>query len=147
MRHIPLAPTLVTAATLVLAGCGQSFDGAVYEEPTVTSVADSVVTVTATDDACRVEPTTTTPGAVAFVVTNDGSAQASFDVLVYDAGQETVGEARDIPVGATHTLLVREMVPATYITICRPSATGRELSGNLYVERPTPSSFPSVSSS
>ena len=146
MRHAALAPTLATA-TLVLAGCGEALDGTVFEEPTVTSVADSVVTVTATDDDCRVEPTTTTPGNVAFVVTNEGTEETSFDVLVYDAGQQLVGSVDDIPVGEGRTLYLREVVPATYITVCRPSATGREINGNLYVERPGSSSFPSLSES
>lgn len=147
MRHHTLLPTLATAALLVTGCSGDAFDGTVYEEPTVTQVADSVVRVTATDDECRVEPTTTTPGNVALIVTNEGSEEASFDLLVYDRGQQTVGKVEDIPVGEDRTLYVREMVPATYITVCLPSATGREINGNLYVERPGSSSFPSLSES
>ncbi len=129
------APTLAAAATLVLAGCGAAHDGIVSDGTSATATADSSVTVTATDDACRVSSTTTAPGNVAFVVTNDGSAPTTFDVLVYDAGQQTVGTAAGIPVGATRTLVVRDMVPAYYITVCRPSATGRDINANFYVDR------------
>lgn len=145
MRRTAL--TALTVGALALTGCQGTRNGEVFDVPTVTSVADSVVTVTATDDECAVAPTTTTPGSVAFVVTNEGSADTTFDVLVYDAGQESVGSAPDIPAGESRTLFVREMVEATYITICRPSATGRDLNGNLYVERPGSESFPSVSPS
>ncbi len=117
------APLLVLASSLLLSGCGRMLEGTVYPGPSVTSAADSVVTVRLTDQGCRVDPeTAAAPGNVAFVVTDDGSAGGSLEVLAVDQGPRTIGSVPDVTPGSTQTLFLRDVVPATYVLVCRPDA-------------------------
>jgi iron uptake system component EfeO len=133
VRRLALSLVLPVLAAMVLSGCGEAHSGTVSEGAGATSSADHVITVSSTDDACEVSTHTSEPGNLAFVVTNDGSDSTSFEVLAYTGGQVTVGSAPDIPVGETRTLLVPNVVPGEYITVCEPGA-GAQINANFEVE-------------
>jgi iron uptake system component EfeO len=133
VRRLALSLVVPLIAVAVLAGCGEAHSGTVSDGTNATSSADAVITVTSTDDACEVSTATSAPGNLAFVVTNGGSDSTSFEVLAFTGGQVTVGLASDIPVGETRTLLVPNVVPGEYITVCEPGAGG-QINANFEVE-------------
>ncbi len=123
MRPTRPTPTLMTSAVLgalvalVLGGCGEAALGTVSDGTGLTADADHVVQVTSTDESCEV-PASVSRGAIAFVVTNEGSRNASFSV--YSNGIDTIGQVQDIAPGQTRTLLLDSMIPGPYVAACTP---------------------------
>ncbi len=121
MRRIALALTTAVAA-LALAGCGTADEGTVSDGTGAAASADTVITVTSTDDACEVSAATAPAGTLAFEVTNEGSKPTEF--YLYIGGEEIAGEVEDIGPGLTRTLVVDDVVEGDYVTACKPGMTG-----------------------
>ena len=140
MRPAAVALLPVAALSLVLAGCaGDSGLGSVSDGTSSTDAAQAVVTVDVGPDACDVSTASTTSGAVAFVVTNSGSSDATF--TFYAQGNDPIGEMKDLAPGATKTLLVEDVVAADdYVTGCAPTSDDDEIRADFSVtQNPTAS--------
>ncbi len=131
MRRIVVAAAL-SAAALGLTACGQADEGTVSDGAGAAGAADTVVTVTATDDACRLSATSAPPGSIAFTVTNDGSKVTEF--YVYSGGTDIVGEVENIGPGLTRTLTVDDVVAGDYVTACKPGMSGDGIRADFAVE-------------
>jgi iron uptake system component EfeO len=121
MRRTVLALT-TAAAALALAGCGTADEGSASDGTAAAGSADTVITVTSTDDACTLSATTAPAGTLAFEVTNEGSSPTEF--YLYIDGEEIAGEVENIGPGLTRTLTVDDVVEGDYVTACKPGMTG-----------------------
>ncbi len=121
MRRTALALTTVAAA-LALAGCGTTGEGTASDGTAAAGAADTVITVTSTDDACELSETTAPEGKLAFEVTNEGSNPTEF--YLYINGEDIAGEVENIGPGLTRTLVVADVVEGDYVTACKPGMTG-----------------------
>ena len=83
---------------------------------------DRTITVSSTDDACRLSATEAPAGKLTFDVTNDGSKVTEF-YLLDDDGQRIVGEVENIGPGLDRELVVNA-APGTYTTACKPGMKG-----------------------
>ncbi|NYD42507.1 iron uptake system protein EfeO [Nocardioides panaciterrulae] len=114
-------PLPLLAATLValpaLAACTQN-----AASETTGSSGDGTVTVSSTDDACRLSSTEAPSGRLTFEVTNDGSQVTEFYLLDQD-GKRIVGEVENIGPQLTRQLVV-QAAPGTYTTACKPGMKG-----------------------
>jgi iron uptake system component EfeO len=132
MRH---ASTLAAvSAALVLGGCGEAFEGSSSDGTAAAGAADSVITVTSTDDACELSTTSVPAGKLAFEVTNEGSKPTEF--YLYINGEEVAGEVEDIGPGLTRTLTVDDVVEGDYVTACKPGMTGDGIRADFEVTAP-----------
>lgn len=100
---------VVGAAALALSACTASSDEA------------TPVSVTSSENACDVAPTSAPAGTVVFSVQNSGTAPTEF--YVYGAGDAVVAEVENIGPGAARDL-VAELQPGAYTTACKPGMTG-----------------------
>ena len=114
----------LTAMGLGLAACadnpknakgGASGSGAAQE-----------ITVTLTDDACKLSSTSFPSGVVTFTITNSGSAPNELEILTEDKLQ-IVSEQENIGPGTT-TKLTTSLKEGTYYAACKPNMVG-ELKG------------------
>ncbi len=79
------------------------------------------VSVTSSDSACDIAPTTSTAGTIVFSVQNTGTKPTEFYLLGTD--DSVIGEVEDIGPGVARDLVLD--VPAgSYVTSCKPGMTG-----------------------
>jgi iron uptake system component EfeO len=83
---------------------------------------DGTVTVTSSDDACKLSTTKVGSGTVTFEVKNTGSKVTEFYVYAED-GKRIVGEVENIGPGLTRDLVLTAS-PGTYVTACKPGMEG-----------------------
>ena len=81
------------------------------------------LTVSATDDACKVSAAEAPAGTITFAVTNDGSKVTEFYLLSED-GKKVIGEVEDIGPGLSRSLVVHAEA-GKYVTACKPGMTGK----------------------
>lgn len=79
------------------------------------------VSVTSSDTACDVAPTSATSGAIMFSVQNTGGAATEF--YLYKADGSVVGEVEDIGPGVSRDLVL-EVQAGDYEAACKPGMTG-----------------------
>jgi len=109
-RRVVPAVALAVAAAAVLTGCVPN------------SATTTRVSVTISDDACLVSPSTVHSGAVAFTLTNSGTDVNEFEILTHDK-KRTVAEKENIAPGQTMTL-VAQLDAGTYYTGCKFQQAG-----------------------
>jgi iron uptake system component EfeO len=111
---------LAGIAVLGLAACTSNSDGA-----------DTVpVSVTSSDTACDVAPTTATAGTIVFSVKNTGTKPTEFYLLGTD--DSVVGEVEDIGPGVARDLVL-DIQAGSYFTACKPGMTGDGIRGQFTV--------------
>ena len=94
---------------------------------------DGKVTVTSSDDACKVSTTEVPAGPVTFEVTNSGKQVTEFYLLGED-GLRIVGEVENIGPQLSRDLVVN--VPAgTYSTACKPGMKGEGIRAGFTVTK------------
>ena len=89
------------------------------------------LSVSSTNDACKVSATTAPSGNISFNVTNDGSKVTEFYLLAAD-GLRIVGEAENIGPGISRKLVLQAS-PGKYITACKPGMTGTGIRADFTV--------------
>lgn len=109
---------LIGAGALLLTGCVANPS----TQPTASTGASGVLTVTSTDEACTVSAATTTSGNATFAITNAGSRTTEFYLLAGDR-LRIVAEKENIAPGATSQLSV-SLQPGSYFTACKPGMRG-----------------------
>lgn len=111
---------LAGTALLGLAACTSNSDGA-----------DAVpVSVTNSDTACDVAPTTAKAGTIVFAVQNTGTKPTEFYLLGTD--DSVVGEVEDIGPGVARDLVL-DVQAGSYVTSCKPGMTGDGIRGQFTV--------------
>ena len=120
-------PLVVVCAlsTLTLGACSLT------ESNKTAKDSDGPVTVTASDEACKLSTTKVGSGAVTFKVKNTGSKVTEFYLYAED-GERIVGEVENIGPGLTRELVV-SAEPGTYVTACKPGMEGKGIRGKLTV--------------
>ena len=120
-------PLVVVCAlsTLTLGACSLT------ESNKTSKDSDGPVTVTASDEACKLSTTKVGSGAVTFKVKNTGSKVTEF-YLYAENGTTIVGEVENIGPGLTRELVV-SADPGTYVTACKPGMEGKGIRGTLTV--------------
>jgi iron uptake system component EfeO len=118
MRQFParrrLAAVLVVAGSSALALTGCSGDDKGSADP-------GAITVTATDDDCRLATAQLPAGTHVFRVKNEGSRVTEF--YVYGDGDRVVGEVEDIAPGVSRDLHVK-LSAGKYEAACKPGMEG-----------------------
>ena len=84
------------------------------------------ITVTLTDDSCKLSSTSFPSGVVTFTITNSGTVPNEFEVLTEDKLQ-IISEQENIGPGTT-TKLTTSLKEGTYYAACKPNMVG-ELKG------------------
>lgn len=113
MRLALLAGSLAVAAMLT-AGCTENAPSAGTDARRLT--------VTATDDACRLSAATAPSGTLTFAVTNSGAKVNEFYLLASD-GLRIVAEVENIGPGLTRELVL-SAPPGAYLAVCKPGMVG-----------------------
>ena len=114
----------LTAMGLGLAACADNPKNA--KGGASGSGASQEITVTLTDDACKLSSTSFPSGVVTFTITNSGSAPNELEILTEDKLQ-IVSEQENIGPGTT-TKLTTSLKEGTYYAACKPNMVG-ELKG------------------
>ncbi|MCC5671304.1 iron uptake system protein EfeO [Kocuria rhizophila] len=109
-------PALVTATGLLL-----SLSACQPNDPSG-GAGDGAISVTSTDDECKVSATEAPSGTLRFDVKNEGSKVTEFYLLGKD-GLRIVGEVENIAPGLNRTLTV-SAPQGTYSTACKPGMVG-----------------------
>lgn len=79
------------------------------------------ISVTSSDSACDVTPTSAVAGSVVFAVQNTGGAPTEFYLYAKDGS--IVGEVEDIGPGVSRDLVL-EVQAGSYEATCKPGMTG-----------------------
>src|SRR4051812_46182325 len=111
-RRLAAALVAVGASALVLTGCGGDDEGA---------TGTGAVTVTATDDDCRLSTAQLSAGTHVFQGKNEGSRVTEF--YVYADGDRVVGEVENIAPGVSRELRVK-LSAGKYEAACKPGMEG-----------------------
>ncbi|MET3962581.1 iron uptake system component EfeO [Marmoricola sp. OAE513] len=120
-------PLLATACALViapLAACSITEDN----EPKSGS---NAISVTSTDDTCRVSAAKAESGTVSFKVKNAGDKVTEFYLLGED-GLRIVGEVENIGPGLSRDLMLTA-TPGKYFTACKPGMIGEGIRADFTV--------------
>jgi iron uptake system component EfeO len=125
-RAWPLAGTAL-AASLVCSAC--TVDNSNGNDSSDSDA--QKLTVSATDDACKVSPDHAPAGTLTFAVTNNGTKMNEFYLLSED-GKKVVGEVEDIGPGLSRNLVVHAEA-GKYVTACKPGMTGKGLRADFTV--------------
>jgi len=104
-----IRPAVAAAAVVCLAACSSGADEA------------TPVSVTSSDSACDVAPTSATAGSIVFSVQNTGSKATEF--YLYATDGSVVGEVEDIGPGVARDLVL-EVQAGDYQATCKPGMTG-----------------------
>ncbi|TVT52688.1 peptidase M75 family protein [Amycolatopsis rhizosphaerae] len=80
------------------------------------------ITVSATDTACEVAPTSVKAGNLTFEVTNKGTKVTEF--YLYGEGDKIIGEVENIAPGLARKLTVAVPAAGTYQAACKPGMAG-----------------------
>jgi iron uptake system component EfeO len=97
------------------------------------SGSDRTVTVTSTDDGCKLSSTEAPAGKLTFEVTNDGAEVTEFYLLRED-GQSIVGEVENIGPQLSRELVVNAG-EGTYVTACKPGMKGDGIRSDFTVTK------------
>jgi iron uptake system component EfeO len=90
------------------------------------------ISVTSTDDSCRLSADTAPAGNLVFTVTNKGDKVTEF-YLYGEDGLRIVGEVENVGPGLSRHLVVN--VPAgTYVPACKPGMVGKGIRGTFTVK-------------
>jgi iron uptake system component EfeO len=109
----------VAAVTgLLVAGCASSDDAGGAQGGDQAHA----ITVSSTDDACKLSTTKAPAGTLTFEVTNDGSDVTEFYLLAED-GKRVLGEVENIGPGLSRNLVVKAP-EGGYVTACKPGMSG-----------------------
>jgi len=124
---VKIHPLVVVCAlsTLTLGACSLT------ESNKTPKDSDGPITVTASDEACKLSTTKVGSGAVTFKVKNTGSKVTEFYLYAED-GERIVGEVENIGPGLTRELVV-SAEPGNYVTACKPGMEGEGIRGKLTV--------------
>ena len=116
MKH----PVLAAACALALV----PFAGAcsITEKKASEKAGAGAISVTSTDDACKLSTTTTTSGRLAFSIKNAGSKVTEF-YLYGEDGKRIVGEVENIGPGLTREFVITAQ-PGKYVSACKPGMAG-----------------------
>jgi iron uptake system component EfeO len=93
--------------------------------------ASGEITVTASDDACKLSATSAKTGTSTFVVTNNGTKVTEF--YVYGPGDKVMGEIENVSPGLQRKLIVQLPEAGTYKTACKPGMVGDGIRGDFTV--------------
>ena len=128
MTHRRLVAALVAGVSLpALAACTTNNDTADKGDDGRT------ITVTSTDDACKLSTVTAPSGHLVYKIKNDGSKVTEF-YLYGEDGQRIVGEVENVGPGLSRDLVIN--VPAgRYVTACKPGMSGKGIRGDFTVTR------------
>ncbi len=120
-RRRPCAvPIAVAAAATAFALVGCTSNASTGAEDA--SAAPGALSVTSTDDACRLSAVEAPSGSLRFTVANEGSKVTEFYLLAEDK-LRIVGEVENIGPGLTRDLVLKA-APGTYYTACKPGMKG-----------------------
>jgi iron uptake system component EfeO len=111
-----------TLAVVALAGCGTA---------TPSESSGGAITVSASDDACKVARTSADAGTLTFEVTNKGNRVTEF--YLYAEGDRIMGEVENITPGLTRRLIVEVSDSGKYETACKPGMQGKGIRGDFTV--------------
>jgi iron uptake system component EfeO len=92
---------------------------------------DGPITVTSSDDACKLSATEAGSGTLSFKVKNSGNKVTEFYLYAED-GKRIVGEVENIGPGLTRELVVTA-APGKYVTACKPGMQGKGIRGDFTV--------------
>lgn len=109
-------------AVVALAGCGTA---------TPSESSGGAITVSASDDACKVARTSSDAGTLTFEVTNKGNRVTEF--YLYAEGDRIMGEVENITPGLTRRLIVEVSDSGKYQTACKPGMQGKGIRGEFTV--------------
>lgn len=93
--------------------------------------ASGEITVTASDDACKLSATSAKTGPSTFIVTNNGTKVTEF--YVYGPGDKVMGEIENVSPGLQRKLIVQLPEAGTYKTACKPGMVGDGIRGDFTV--------------
>ncbi|MBB6626649.1 peptidase M75 family protein [Nocardioides sp. KIGAM211] len=92
---------------------------------------DRSITVSSTDDACKVSSTKAPSGTLTFQITNDGSKVTEFYLYAED-GQRIVAEVENVGPNLSRELTV-SAAAGTYVTACKPGMEGKGIRADFTV--------------
>jgi iron uptake system component EfeO len=121
LRNLAAACTVLV---LPLSACSLTEDNT----PTKGS---GTITVTSTDDACKVSSTKAPSGTISFTVRNAGDKVTEFYLYAAD-GLRIVGEVENIGPGITRNLVLTAP-PGAYLTACKPGMVGKGIRAGFTV--------------
>jgi iron uptake system component EfeO len=124
----PLLVALLAAMPL-FAACTENADSSKAAD----AGGDRTISVSSTEDGCKLSTTEAPSGTLTFEVRNDGSAATEFYLLGED-GQRIVGEVENIGPDLSRELVVS--APAgSYVTACKPGMKGEGIRGDFTVTK------------
>ena len=109
-------------ALVALAACGTA---------TPSESSGGAITVSASDDACKVARTSSDAGTITFEVTNKGNRVTEF--YLYAEGDRIVGEVENVTPGLTRRLIVEVSDSGKYQTACKPGMQGKGIRGDFTI--------------
>jgi iron uptake system component EfeO len=109
-------------AVVALAACGTA---------TPSETSGGAITVSASDDACKVARTSADAGTLTFEVTNKGNRVTEF--YLYAEGDRIMGEVENITPGLTRRLIVEVSDSGKYQTACKPGMQGKGIRGDFTI--------------
>jgi iron uptake system component EfeO len=127
MTHPRLAAALVAALALpALAACTDNSSSSSSSKG-----GDRTISVTSTDDACKLSTDKAPSGNLVYKVKNDGSKVTEF-YLYGEDGLRIVGEVENVGPGLSRNLVLN--VPAgKYVPACKPGMTGKGIRSDFTV--------------
>jgi iron uptake system component EfeO len=114
-----ITAALIAGALSSLAACGAG-----------QGTPPGTIPVEATDDACKVTPTTAPAGSITFAVTNKGTKITEF--YLYGPDDKVISEVEGIGAGITRTMTL-QVQPGKYTTACKPGMKGKGIRGEFTV--------------
>ena len=127
MRLLPHTAVLAAPLVLALAACNATGSGT----PGTDAQQARTVTVSSTEDACRLSADTAPSGRLSFEVTNDGSQVTEFYLYAED-GTTVVGEVENVGPQLSRELVIRAE-PGSYVAACKPGMTGEGIRSEFTV--------------
>ena len=132
-KTLASAGALLSVGALALTGCTPNTQASSSSSASGTAASDGVITVTASDTACKLSVTTAKAGKVTFKVKNEGTKVNEFYVLGSD-GLRIISEVENIGPNLSRDLTV-ELSEGSYKTACKPGMVGDGIIGDFTVTK------------
>ena len=127
-KTLASAGALLSVGALALTGCTPNTQASSSSSASGSAASDGVITVTASDTACKLSVTTAKAGKVTFKVKNEGTKVNEFYVLGSD-GLRIISEVENIGPNLSRDLTV-ELPEGSYKTACKPGMVGDGIRGD-----------------